>query len=85
MQFLTGALLHKKQFTTKQGKQIPVISILDEYEKFSQVVDITDFDNFAASMDVGATIQIPIRVKAVVSEKGNPYLNYVTAGAAKVA
>ena len=85
MQFVKGVLLHKKQFKAKTGKVIPVVSVLDENETFSQVIDITDFDGHAVRMTQGAVLQIPVRIKAVVSEKGNPYLNYVTAGPAEVA
>lgn len=84
MQFVKGVLLHKKQFTTKTGKTIPVISVLDENQTFSQVLDITDFDEHAKLMKQGVVLQIPVKIKAIVSEKGNPYLNYVTAGPAEV-
>jgi len=84
MQFVKGVLLHKKQFTTKTGKTIPVISVLDENQTFSQVLDITDFDQHAALMKQGTVLQVPVKIKAIVSENGNPYLNYVTAGPAEV-
>jgi hypothetical protein len=80
MQYVKGKLLHRKQFKTKRNKEILVISILDENEKFSQVLDITDFDNYTNGTELGSKIWVPVKVKAVVSQKGNLYLNYVTAG-----
>lgn len=80
MQFVKGVLLHKKQFTTKKGNQIPVVSVLDENKTFSQVIDITDFDNYVNGAALGDVVVLPVRVKAVTSDKGNSYINYVVAG-----
>lgn len=80
MQFIEGTLLHKKSFQSKKGNTIPVVSVLDEYSKFSQVVDITDFDNQINGLEVGKRVRIPIKSRAGVSDRGNPYINYVSAG-----
>lgn len=84
MQFIEGKLLHKKSVKiktgTRAGEDLPVISILDDYDSHSMVVDITDFDNHVNGMELGKTIRLPIRSRAGVSQKGNPYINYVTAG-----
>lgn len=86
MQFIEGQILNKKSFTIRNGKnagkKVPVISILDQYPSHSQVVDITDFDEYVNGIEEGTTIKLPFRSRPGVSEKGNTYINYVTAGAA---
>ena len=69
MQILRGTLLHKKSFTSKKGNTIPVISVLDASENFTKVIDITDFDNEAASYNVGDEIELAFRSTANVSER----------------
>jgi len=80
MQKLIGPLLHKKSFTSKKGVVIPVISILDEHQKFSEVIDLTDFDNSAAQIDVGQMIEVPFRSRPNTSKKGELFINYVVDG-----
>jgi len=81
MQYLSGTLLHKKQIKTHKGTMLNVVSILDAGEKFSQVVDVTDFDGHLVSQEINVDVTIPIRSRAGVSERGNAYINYVAAGA----
>ena len=81
MQYLEGTLLHKKQVKTKKGTMLDVVSILDDYETHSQVIDITDFDGHVNGAPQGARLTLPVRCRPGVSDRGNPYINYVTAGA----
>jgi len=80
MQYVEGVLLHRKSFQSKKGKQIPVVSILDDYENHSQVIDVTDFDNRVNGIHTGVKVRLPIRSRAGVSERGNAFINYVVAG-----
>jgi len=87
MQFVQGILLHKKQVPIKTGKRagqdLPVVSVLDEYDGYSRVIDVTDFDNHINGIETGRHIEIPIRSTCGVSKKGNPYINYTVAGPVK--
>lgn len=80
MHYIEGVVLHRKSFQSKKGKEIPVVSILDEYEKFSQVVDITDFDNNVNGVSKGIKVRLPVRIRPGVSDRGNAFINYVSAG-----
>ncbi|EMS77191.1 hypothetical protein [Desulfotignum phosphitoxidans] len=80
MQYIEGVVLHRKSFQSKKGKEIPVVSILDEYDKFSQVVDITDFDNHVNGVSKGIKVRLPVRSRPGVSDRGNAFINYVVAG-----
>lgn len=80
MQYVEGTLLHKKQVQTKKGGTLDVVSILDDYTSHSQVVDITDFDGHINGIETGKRITVPVKCRAGVSERGNTYINYVTAG-----
>ena len=84
MQTVIGTLLHKKIIKTKKGNNLSVISMLDEYDNYSQVIDITDFDNLVNGTDTGVIIELPIRSRSGVSERGNTFINYVVAGKPKV-
>lgn len=80
MIFIEGTLLHKKSFKSKKGQEIPVVSLLDKYDSHSQVIDITDFDNQINGLEIGKEIRVPVKSRAGVSDRGNAYINYVSAG-----
>lgn len=84
MQFIEGQLLNKKSFMAKSGKsagrEISVVSILDQYPSHSQVVDLTDFDNYVGDIEPGTKLRVPFRARPGVSDRGNTYINYVTSG-----
>lgn len=80
MQFLNGKILHKKEIKTKKGNILDVVSILDEYETYSQVIDLTDFDNHMSNYQEGQDVTIPFKARPGVSDRGNTYINYVVAG-----
>jgi hypothetical protein len=85
MQFIQGVILHRKSFTIKKGKNtgkdIPVIEMLDPYPNHSAVVDVTDFDHHLQDCREGDKVTIPVRISTGISQKGNPYINYTSAGA----
>lgn len=83
MQFVTGTILHTKVVKSRKGREIPVVSILDEYQQYSQVIDVTDFDGFVNGYGKGTVVHMPIRTRPGVSQKGNAYINYVAAGPAE--
>jgi len=80
MQFIKGILLHRRTIKTKKGQDLNIVSILDQYKTHSQVVDITDFDNFLDNIEIGQSVEFPFRSRPGVSDRGNTYINYVTAG-----
>lgn len=80
MKQIIGTLLHTKEVTSKKGRQFTVVSILDEYENYTEVVDITDFDGYVNGAQKGELICLPYRSRPGVSERGNAYINYVTVG-----
>lgn len=80
MIFLRGRLLHKKNVGGKNGKQpLPIVSILDENDRFSRVLDLADFDYRFEKIDQGIDIEVPIAVR-LNDSNGKAYLNYAVSG-----
>lgn len=77
---LEGILLHKKTIGGKNGKQpLNIVSILDENERFSRVLDLADFDSRFHEVIQGQKVEVPISIRLAETET-NAYLNWAVAG-----
>lgn len=78
---LSGRLMHKKSIGGGNGKDpLPIVSILDENDRFTRVLDLADFDNRFYEIQKYQFVDVPISIRLTEGKNGKTYLNWAVAG-----
>jgi hypothetical protein len=79
MLIIQGEVIAKHATTTKKGNPVNLIEVLLHHKKFSEVIQVADYDNHTQDLEKGKKASIPISLK--INVKGErAYKNYIAQG-----